>query len=1819
MSYVLIGILAALFALYFESSHASLKSLLSGSFRLSQGSLKLSRPHFSNFNSGSLKPLEYRLKYFDLENETSARLFEDFKLEMLPDSCLESGIISDNYHGFTIFGSSQLAPVLSEQCGSISDFEVCSTDDSDIGLGAHAFTLTIIMATLFLSGYLFIPLSGQSRRFDESHWHYLRRRWKLVYQFRRNLERYPHLQIVDRHINWFFREFCGDPDDSTDQDHFYRFMRHQLWLASLLTPARNPRAYFLYQLGNSHFGYHCFNRSRRDRRLEAMLRSSQHFSTFQFGKSYFGPTLSGPEFRGDVAGDGASERDTSSSNQFRHLPLYDSAEYLTWKSSFVTMLDEDLFNIIRDISVPPLLATDPAADPVEESSRINKLKTLNRRLYQCIFYSITNSSDTNSRVAQKVLEDAGNPVDSNSWNGFAGWKALSDYHITKTAQNKIGVMSKFFTASMSAEESPEQFKTRLDTAFARWKSLKISEEEIVAFKFLHGLSDRYQLFRQTISVRPDGTFTASELLKSLQSWEAAQGIEESATAALASSSSSSFTSPSSSVSSSSIFGEILQREFANYQKFLSGKSGTSNDSKKRSRSDDKTSSTSQGKDKKVKLSNKELNEKYGQSPAPHELTVTCFNCKKKGHSVRTCTETVKPEFQKYRGMIAVGDLNPAISSLTFAPSILEPPDAPQESTRSSTAAVGFSTASANLAVEVSPARANFCSSSSSAATFIVDSGCSRHMAGKSIRTSWFSSYLPTSATVQSFNGNIIKAMGSAAFGFLRDMLHVPAESNLLSVSQICKDGYVAVFTGNEFRLFPQAAVTCQGTPLLTGPQVDGLYHLTVTPTDNLVTIPIIPSSDSQGEDSANLSSVVCDNSFTLWHNRLGHFGKRVLSNINKNKSLYCCSGVNFSKLDLKKHLHSPICEGCAFGKMHLEKVRRHPNPTSTTSRRVDSSDSPVSTSDNPYLPGELVVADLMHSPVAAHQSGSEYALVLVDAATRYTWVYTIRDKDHESILEKLKEWLQWMAAHNITVGAFTTLRTDNGTEFLSEPVLSSLASVGIKHERSPPYRHVYLVERTILTLREMIRSALYYRRIKLGFWAEAAHYCTYILNRIPPASCPTSTRYEMFHGTRPRIDHVRTFGCPVYARSYDERTQKWDERAWKGVFVGFSPDTLSTSPLTWKIWNPSTHQYINTSSVVFDESLPGKEGKTEFDHAAEAEGLTRLFADESYPDTNIGEDDIEHELDSVPVVVDSTVRRSSRLKRPLEEPQPRRSLRLRETAKFIEIDDDSELSRDDVSALSARCLSAFDRILPRNYEEATTGPDASEWVPATDKELSSIIKADCLEIVEKPDGARILPYKWVYKIKETMTGAIERYKVRLTVGGHRQIYGINYEETFAPVVRFTTVRILMAVAAARGLHLHQMDVDTAFLYGALPQEDTVYMKIPEGYPIPEGLQGKPDLVAKLKKSLYGLKQAPRLWNATLDEALKNMGFNQSWYDSCLYVKGYGDHVLYVTVYVDDLVIAGANMSDILNFKSEISTRFNMKDLGELKYVLGIEVIKTEDNITLNQSKYALDVLKRFGMESCHPTTIPLDPGTYLSHDAQSTDSDKFFAKNADKYREIVGSLMYLMICSRPDLAFAVGFLSRYLNKFDKRHMRAAYHVLRYLRGTTEKGVIYSARSNLKLEGFSDSDWGSDLDTRRSTTGYIFMLAGGPVSWKSKRQQSVALSSSEAEYMALCAAAQEAIALRALCSDFHIDDKPPTLIWEDNSGAIAMSKNPIHYEKTKHIHLKYHFIRERVFSNDIVVRYLPTSRMLADALTKALPKLIYTRLRDEYMGSVVDII
>jgi len=362
---------------------------------------------------------------------------------------------------------------------------------------------------------------------------------------------------------------------------------------------------------------------------------------------------------------------------------------------------------------------------------------------------------------------------------------------------------------------------------------------------------------------------------------------------------------------------------------------------------------------------------------------------------------------------------------------------------------------------------------------------------------------------------------------------------------------------------------------------------------------------------------------------------------------------------------------------------------------------------------------------------------------------------------------------------------------------------------------------------------------------------------------------------------------------------------------------------------------------------------------------------------------------------------------------------------------------------------------------------------------------------------------------------------------------------------------------------------------------------------------KENRVCLLKKALYGLRQAGRRWHMRCDEELKKFGLKNSLADPCLYYQGKGEDALLVAIYVDDILVASRNLGHIESLKKHLSEVFDIKDLGNVKHCLGIEFSRKKNGIAMCQSAYIKEILHRFGMTESKPVATPIEPGIKLKKDNQSHGDDK----EDRPYKQLVGALMYLAICTRPDIAHAISYLSQFCACNDESHWKAAKRVLRYLKGTVDVGIVFT-RTSTPLVGYVDADWANCPDDRRSYTGYAFILGGSPVSWESRKQRTVALSSTEAEYMALSEAAKEAIYLKRLLTELGFYELAEVKVYIDNNGARKLAENPVFHNRTKHIDVRHHFVREAIEREHLTVSYTTTEDMAADMLTKGLagPKL-----------------
>ena len=503
---------------------------------------------------------------------------------------------------------------------------------------------------------------------------------------------------------------------------------------------------------------------------------------------------------------------------------------------------------------------------------------------------------------------------------------------------------------------------------------------------------------------------------------------------------------------------------------------------------------------------------------------------------------------------------------------------------------------------------------------------------------------------------------------------------------------------------------------------------------------------------------------------------------------------------------------------------------------------------------------------------------------------------------------------------------------------------------------------------------------------------------------------------------------------------------------------------------------------------------------------------------------------------------------------------------------------------------------PECYAEAMEDEHKKEWVDAMQDEMQSLYDNHTFELVKLPKGKKALKNRWVYKVKQDEHTSQPRYKARLVVKGFSQRKGIDFDEIFSPVVKMSSIRVVLGLVASQDLEIEQMDVKTAFLHGDLEEE--IYMEQPEGFE----MKGKEDYVCQLKKSLYGLKQAPRQWYKKFESFMGEQGYKKTTSDHCVFVQKFSDDdFIILLLYVDDILIVGRNPSRITNLKKQLSKSFSMKDLGPAKQILGIRICRDrmKKKLYMSQEKYIEKVLQRFNMSKAKVVSSPLATHFKLSTtQSPSTDKEKKEMERVP-YSSAVGSLMYAMVCTRPDIAHAVGVVSRFLSNPGRAHWDAVKWIMRYLCGTSRLKLSFGSGKPV-LVGYTDADMAGDVDARKSTSGYLITFSGGAVSWQSKLQKCVALSTTEAEFIAATEACKELLWMKKFLSELGFKQQKYVL-YCDSQSAIYLAKNSTFHSRSKHIDVRYHWIRDTLNEKLLELEKVHTDDNGSDMCTKALTK------------------
>lgn len=929
-----------------------------------------------------------------------------------------------------------------------------------------------------------------------------------------------------------------------------------------------------------------------------------------------------------------------------------------------------------------------------------------------------------------------------------------------------------------------------------------------------------------------------------------------------------------------------------------------------------------------------------------------------------------------------------------------------------------------------------------------------------------------------------------------DVLYVPElKENLISVKRLTANKLKVVFEGESCQILKDSK------PIAFAKQQNGLYELNLS--------------------ERALMSSEANSCIHVWHNRFGHRDPNAIKSLEH----------QLDDFQMKPCQVKQVCECCIAAKM-----TRKPFPKQSESRSSEVL--------------ELIHTDVCGPMQTATPGGNRYFMTMIDDYSKYTVLYLLKNKS--DVAAKIKEYVKFVQTKFERTPK--VIRSDRGGEYVNEELKKFLQSEGIKAQLTAPFtpQQNGCSERKNRYLVEMTRSMLIDSKLPNKYWGEAVNTANYLQNILPTAG-ETKTPHEKWEGVRPKLAHIKRFGCQAYAVVPAERRQKLDCKARKYTFIGYADGTKG-----YRLLDTETDKICISRDVVFIEGDP---------HQCHAPPAASQPDDEQQEQQQTS-NEVEINVETMPD------HQHEQLNQPVPEPEIRRSSRTtRRPARLIE---------------TANVTTEI--VEPKSFEDACKSEESTKWTEAMNTEIQSLLQNQTWSLTELPEGKSAIGSKWVYKIKTDDKGNPTRYKARLVAQGFSQKFGEQYDEVFAPVASPVTLRTLLTIAGHKKMIVKHYDIEAAYLNGDLSHE--VYMKQPEGYN-----NGASNQVCKLNKSLYGLKQGANEWNKKLHKTLSSQSFEQSKNDPCLYIKRHKGQWMYLSIHVDDIITASSSSEMIKKFEDDMKKHFTMKDLGNLHNYLGIQIERDSDGLfTLHQRCYIERKLKEFNMSDCKPSNIPVDPG----YQKQQVCSEKGVSKEI--YRKAIGSLLYLVTNSRPDIAIGTSILARRVEDPRQADWTEVKRIFRYLQATMEKRLKLGSSSecdNNQLIGYADADWAGDTSDRKSNTGFVFKYRGAPIMWSSRKQSLVTLSTTEAEYIALSEAVKEGLWIKRILIDFGQNIVDPVLMFEDNQSCIKLIQDEKSSQRTKHIDTKFHFVRELFKAGDIDVKYCPTAEMPADLLTKPL--------------------
>lgn len=1062
--------------------------------------------------------------------------------------------------------------------------------------------------------------------------------------------------------------------------------------------------------------------------------------------------------------------------------------------------------------------------------------------------------------------------------------------------------------------------------------------------------------------------------------------------------------------------------------------------------------------------------------------------------------------------------------------------------------------------------------------WIIDSGCTSHM---TFNRSYFIEFKPIEGKVYlAGRNNVLESKGigtikvkvqndkgTTKYVIMYDVVYVPGlRNNLLSVMKLMDRGLKVNFVNHAVQIYREKS----SEVIAVGERLNNHFVIDMIPlTGDII---MCNNTEVNGRDNVTTIEKFGGDIEEKWHRRLGHLNNKYMQRLIKED---LATGIN-NKLG---EVNCDVCKTC--------KISRKPHK------------SVIHEQSKEIL--ELLHLDVCGPMPVESIGGSRYMLLIIDDYSGMYFTYFLKNKSNVfSTFITFKE-----KCKNVLGKSIESIRTDNGTEFINNEFREFTNKEGIEHQRTVPYNPESngKVERGNRVILERARTLLHESNLSLTFWAEAIAYITHAAN-LTPRKNKIKTPYELWYNKIPNISYLKTFGCLSYYHIPKNARNKLQPSGKKAIMVGYSRERVA-----YRLFDLERKAIFEERNVTFDENIKGsyflnkQKLNNNVNENWNIENILNILDDNS---TNI-DDNMEDDSEPETIIDNQNNEREpspenndlDRNENRVQEVENRTRGRPKGLTLAESLRQKKEILKTREEQLRKEGVRRSERLekihhaqvadntyIPRDFDEASKDKN---WQEAMEDELKSLSKYDVWDIVERPKNTKTVKSKWVFNIKRDNENNGIRYKARLVAAGYNQIKNRDYDESYSPVISIDAWRALMVIAAKKNLNIRFFDVKTAYLHGRL--KERVYLEPPPGFEKGFGI-GK---ICKLKRSLYGLPQSGRNWYFRLKEELTKNDLKPLSSESCIFINPNQKCFFVFSSYVDDFTTLDDDDQYCERILKSLRKEFEINETTESKMFLGMKIENVNSGIYLSQTDYIDKILSKYGMLECKPVKTPIVTG----EDKMSEETSEKY--DISLYQELVGELLYIANRTRPDITFATSYLSQYNHCPEKRHYMLGKRLLRYLQGTKHKCLYYDRRHGL-LKAYSDASWGN-AENGKSFSGGVIFIGNSLITWKGKKQRTVGNSTCEVELFAVSEIVKDVIWLQNMLTELNCIEymSRPINIFCDNQATIQWLKNAKSSTKTRHVNLKFHFVRDEIENGIINVSYVNTNEMIADCLTKSVSK------------------